>query len=54
MRKLIAGPTAFICDGRVDMCTNIVEPDEDKDLFRLITGNEESGGLPGPAIGCHS
>jgi ClpX C4-type zinc finger/Glyoxalase superfamily protein len=30
VRKLIAGPAAFICDECVDLCTEIVEPDDDK------------------------
>jgi ClpX C4-type zinc finger/Glyoxalase superfamily protein len=42
VRKLIAGPGVFICDECVDLCTDLVEPDEDKELFRLVMGNEES------------
>ena len=45
VRKLIAGPTAFICDECVDICTDIVEPDDDRELFRLMKGTEESGRL---------
>ena len=44
VRKLIAGPEVFICDECVDLCTGIVEPDDDKELFRLMKGNDESGG----------
>ena len=44
VRKLIAGPEVFICDECVDLCTGIVEPDDDKELFRLMMGNDESGG----------
>ena len=44
VRKLIAGPAAvFICDECVELCIDIVEPDDEKELFRLMTGNEESG-----------
>src|SRR5262249_19638354 len=43
VRKLIAGPTAFICDECVDLCTGVVEPDEDEELFRLMKGNEGNG-----------
>ena len=30
VRKLIKGPGVFICDECVDLCTEIVEPDDDK------------------------
>jgi hypothetical protein len=50
VRKLIAGPEAFICDECVDLCTGIVEPDDDKELFQLMKGNEESGGRAYPAL----
>jgi ClpX C4-type zinc finger/Glyoxalase superfamily protein len=43
VRKLIAGPTAFICDECVDLCTGIIEPEDDLELFRLIKANEENG-----------
>src|SRR5262249_2311782 len=35
VRKLIAGPSVFICDKCVDLCTDLVEPDEEKELFQL-------------------
>jgi ClpX C4-type zinc finger/Glyoxalase superfamily protein len=50
VRKLIAGPEVFICDECVDLCTDIVEPDDDKELFRLMKGNEESGRRVYPAL----
>jgi len=50
VRKLIAGPTAFICDECVDICTDVVEPDDDRELFRLMKGTEESGRLAYPAL----
>ena len=50
VRKLIAGPTAFICDECVDLCTDFVEPDDERELFRLMKGTEESGRLSYPAL----
>ena len=50
VRKLIAGPTAFICDGCVDICTEVVEPDDERELFRLMKGIEESGRQAYPAL----
>ena len=44
VRKLIAGPPpVFICDECVDICTDVVEPDDDVELFRLMKANDESG-----------
>jgi hypothetical protein len=43
VHKLIAGSRVFICDECVDLCTAIVEPDDDKELFRLMLGTGESG-----------
>jgi hypothetical protein len=41
---VVAGPSSvFICDECVDLCTDIVEPDKDKELFELVAGTEESG-----------
>jgi ClpX C4-type zinc finger len=45
VKKLIAGPEVFICDERIDLCTGIVEPDDDKELFPLMKGNEEDLGI---------
>ena len=50
VRKLIAGPTAFICDECVDLCTDVVEPDDERELFRLMKGIEESGRQAYPAL----
>jgi ClpX C4-type zinc finger/Glyoxalase superfamily protein len=51
VRKLIQGPPpVLICDECVDICTNIVEPDDDKELFRLMMANEESGVADYPAL----
>jgi ClpX C4-type zinc finger/Glyoxalase superfamily protein len=48
VHKLIAGPSVFICDECVDLCTDIVEPDEDLELFRLMS--EEGGKLAYPSL----
>src|SRR5258708_39721167 len=49
--KLIAGPSpVFICDECVEICTDVVEPDDDKELFRLMKANEESGRRAYPAL----
>jgi ribosomal protein S7 len=50
VRKLIAGPTAFICDECVDLCTTVVEPDDDLELFRLIRAGEENGATAYPPL----
>ena len=50
MQKPIAGPEVFICDQCVDLCTGIVEPDDDKELFPPIKGNEETTGRAGPTL----
>jgi hypothetical protein len=51
VRKLIAGPPpSFICDECVDICTNVVEPDDDLELFRLMRAHEESGATAYPAL----
>jgi hypothetical protein len=49
--KLLAGPPpVLICDECVDICTNVFEPDDDKELFRLMKANEESGSPAYPAL----
>jgi ClpX C4-type zinc finger len=51
VRKLIQGPPpVLICDECVDICTNVVEPDDDKELFQLMKANEESGRSVYPAL----
>jgi hypothetical protein len=50
VQKPIAGPEVFICDECVDLCTDIVEPDDDKELFPPLKGNEETRGRAGPAL----
>ena len=34
----------FICDECVELCNDIVEPDDDNELFRLIKGTDGSDG----------
>jgi hypothetical protein len=49
--KLIAGPPpVLICDECVDICTGVVEPDDDRELFRLMKASEESGRRAYPAL----
>ena len=43
VRKLIQGPTVLICDECAELCIDIIEPDDDLELFRLMRANEESG-----------
>jgi ClpX C4-type zinc finger len=51
VRTLVAGPASlFICDECVDICTNVVELDDDKELFRPTKGNEDSGRSAYPAL----
>src|SRR5882672_6944224 len=51
VRTLIAGPPPmFICDECVELCTDIVEPDDNLELFRLMRTNEESGATTYPAL----
>jgi hypothetical protein len=51
VRKLIAGPPpSFICDECVDICTDVIEPDDDLEFFRLMRANEESGATAYPAL----
>jgi hypothetical protein len=51
VRKLIAGPPpSFICDECVELCIDIIEPDDDLELFRLMRANEGSGATAYPAL----
>ena len=51
VRKLIAGPPlSLICDECVELCVDIIEPDHDLELFRLMSANEESGTTTYPAL----
>ena len=50
VRKLIAGPTAFICDECVALCTTVIDLDEDLELFRLMRASEENGATTHPPL----
>jgi hypothetical protein len=51
VRKLIAGPPpVFICDECVNICTDVVEPAHDTELFRLMKANEENGRPADPGL----
>jgi hypothetical protein len=50
VRKLIAGPTAFICNECVVLCVDIVEMDDDLELLRLMRASEESGAPTDPPL----
>jgi hypothetical protein len=44
VRTLVAGPPpSFICDECVELCIDVIEPDDNLELFRLMRANEESG-----------
>ena len=43
VRKLIAGPTVFICDECVDLCTDIIREEHKSNLSR------SGEGVPAPA-----
>ena len=48
VRKLIAGPTVFICDECVELCMDIIK-EESKDTFV-----KHQDGLPSPKEICYS
>src|SRR5262245_35582292 len=50
VRKLVAGPSTFICNECVALCYDIVDPDDDKELFRLLNESQETGALSHPAL----
>jgi ClpX C4-type zinc finger/Glyoxalase superfamily protein len=43
VRKLIAGPSVFICDECVELCEDIVDQEDQLEFFRLMKADEESG-----------
>jgi hypothetical protein len=46
VRKLIAGPSVYICDECVDLCNDVVDDSEnDAELFRLMQGDESARAL---------
>jgi len=51
VRKLIQGPPpVLICDECAELCINIIEADDDLELFRLMRAHEESGVDADPAL----
>jgi hypothetical protein len=40
----------LICDECVDICTEVFDPDDDKELFRLMKANEENGRRAYPTL----
>ncbi len=43
VRKLIAGPSVFICDECVELCDDIVDKEDHEEFSRLMKEDEESG-----------
>ncbi len=51
VRRLIKGPPPlFICDECAELCIDIIEADDDLELFRLMRSNEESEATAYPAL----
>jgi hypothetical protein len=51
VRTLIAGPASlFICDECVELCIDVIEPEDNLELLRLMRANEESGVADYPAL----
>jgi ClpX C4-type zinc finger/Glyoxalase superfamily protein len=50
VRKLIAGPSVFICDECVELCEDIVDEDDHQEFFRLMKADEEKGNQGYPAL----
>src|SRR5260370_29825097 len=51
VRRLIKGPPPlFICDECAELCIDIIEADDDLELFRLMRSNEESEATVYPAL----
>jgi hypothetical protein len=43
VRKLIAGPTVFICDECVDLCDDIIDREDEQGILNLLSGDAGSG-----------
>jgi hypothetical protein len=43
VRKLIAGPTVFICDECVDLCDDIIDREDEQGILNLLKGDADSG-----------
>jgi ClpX C4-type zinc finger protein/glyoxalase superfamily protein len=51
VRKLVAGPSVFICDECIEICDDIVDDgDADQEYFRLMKADEENGNQDYPAL----
>jgi hypothetical protein len=50
VRKLIAGPSVYICDECVELCEDIVDGEDQLEFFRLMKADEESGRQGHPAL----
>jgi len=43
VRKLIAGPTVFICDECVSLCDDIIDREDEQGILNLLKGDADSG-----------
>jgi hypothetical protein len=43
VRKLIAGPTIFICDECVSLCDDIIDREDEQGILNLLKGDADSG-----------
>lgn len=43
VRKLIAGPTVFICDECVSLCDDIIDHEDDQEILGLLKADAERG-----------
>jgi ClpX C4-type zinc finger/Glyoxalase superfamily protein len=50
VRKLIAGPSEFICDGCVELCEDIVDEEDHLEFFQLMKADEENRNQGYPAL----
>jgi hypothetical protein len=50
VRKLIAGPSVFICDECVELCDDIVDKEDHEEFSRLMKEDEESGKQGYPSL----
>jgi ClpX C4-type zinc finger/Glyoxalase superfamily protein len=49
VRTLIAGPGVYVCDECVGLCNDILDDNDDKEVFGLLEADEESGNRAYPA-----
>jgi hypothetical protein len=48
VRKLIAGPTVFICDECVSLCDDIIDHEDDQEILSLLKADAERGNQAHP------